>query len=121
MSTRVDVVDDRRCRQDCGRRAVPQRRGDPFVVHAELRHGQRDRDEAGLHRAENPDDVFEALRSKDRGAITRRSAGRQLPRRLPARAVDLRPRQGLGIPGRIDFVVDERVRGRIRLLPDLFA
>src|ERR1700753_4279659 len=49
----------------------------PFVMRTELRRGQWNRDEAGLHRAENPDDVFKALRSEDRHAITRRSAGRQ--------------------------------------------
>lgn len=76
-STRDDVVDNGRWCQDRRRRVVPQRRGKPFVVRAEPRRGQRDRDEARLHHAEEPDDVLEALRSANRHAITRRSAGRE--------------------------------------------
>src|SRR5271168_4360358 len=90
-------------------------------MRAELRRGQWNRDEAGLHRAENPDDVFEALRSEDRPAITRRSAGRQFRGNDLRAPVDLKPRQCLGIAGRIQFVIDERVRARIRLLPGPFA
>ena len=90
-------------------------------MRAGQRHRQRDRHVAGLHRAENPDDVFEALQNKDRHAITRRSAGRQFRGNNLRAPVDLKPRQCLGIARRIQFVVDERVRARIRLSPDLFA
>ena len=89
-------------------------------MRAGQRHRQRDRHEAGLHRAENPDDVFEALRSEDRHAITRRSAGRQFRGNNLRAPVDLKPRQCLGIARRIQFVVDERVRARIRLSPGPF-
>src|ERR1700684_2056963 len=82
---------------------------------------QRARHEAALPRAENPDDVFEALRSEYRHATTRRSAGRQFRGNNLRAPVDLKPRQCLGIARRIQFVVDERVRARIRLSPGPFA
>ncbi len=44
-------------------------------MRAELRDGQRNRDEPGLQRGVESDDVIQALRRKDRGTITRRANG----------------------------------------------
>ena len=84
---------------------------------AELRHRKRDGDETSLHRAEERDDVVEALRSHNRCPITNGAAQQQLISDDPRSLVDLRPRQAFGKPRRVYLVVDERLSNVIRLLP----
>ena len=122
MRTRDDVVDDSRCGQDCGRRAVAQRRGNPFVD--ALPNNGTDSGTAMSPASIAPRKP--TMYSRPCGArIATRSPGD--PQRRDFRGdylhppVELRPRQLSGIPAGVDLVVDERVRGRIGLLPDLFA
>ena len=83
---------------------------------AELRHGQRHRDEPGLQRGVERDDVFQALRREDGRTVPRRSAGRDLGGQRLHAAVELETKSSVcGVAGRIDLVVDERVRRRIGL------
>ena len=104
-----DVVDDRRRRQYRDRRAVTQRPRHPLVMRAELRHRKRDGDETGLYRAEEGDDVLQALRSQYRCPLTGRPAPQELLGDDLRSLVDLRPRQAFGKPCGIYLVVDERV------------
>ena len=66
----VDVGDHRGRRENDAGGAVLQHGGHPLIVGAELRHRQRHRDEAGLHRPEEGDDVVEALGREDGRPIT---------------------------------------------------
>ena len=74
-----------------GRSAVLQSRRGPLVVGAELRDGQRHRDQPGLQRGVEGNDVFQALRRKDGGTVPRRSAGRDLSGQRLHAAVQLGP------------------------------
>ena len=121
MSVCDDVAYGRRCGQDRGGFTVTQCRGNARIVRTELRNRQRDGDVAGRDRAEEADDVFEALRSANRDPVGRRPARSQLGGDYLCACEDLRPGQRLGISGRVEFVVDEGVRGRIRVSPGLVA
>ena len=83
----------------------------------ELRHRQRHRNEAGLHRAEKGDDVFEPLRGEDGGPI----AGLPDPQKLFGdrlrSSIGLCPGDALGEAGRIHLVVDKRKSHGVGLRP----
>ena len=79
----VDVGDRRRGRQQHDRGAVLQCARRPEVVHTELRHRQRNRDEARLQRTEEGDDVVESLGRQDRRAIAGRDRTGAVPRPRP--------------------------------------
>ena len=60
--------------------------------------GQRDGDKTSLHRAEEGDDVIQALRSQYRCPITNRAANAKFLRDDSCSLIDLRPRQALRKP-----------------------
>ena len=83
---------------------------------AQLRYRQWDGNESSFHCGEEADDVFEALRSQNRDAITSVSVWCNLRGKRLHPLVGLRPGQGFGESSRVELEVDEREGRRIRLL-----
>ena len=95
--------------------AVLQRRGHPLVVHAELRHRQRNSDEARLKCTQEGDDVVQALRSHNRDPVAGSTVQTQLFGQDKRSPVQLRPGKRLGLAGAGHLGVHENVGGCIRL------
>ena len=111
-----DVVDDRGGRQQNGGSAVLQGRARALVVGTELRNGQRHRNQPGLQRCVERNDIVQALVREDGGAVPRSADPRNLGGQRLHAAVELRPRKRLPVAGRVDVVIDVRVSRSIRLL-----
>src|ERR1700756_744085 len=82
---------------------------------AELRYRQRNRYEAGLHCAEEGDDVLKSLRRQYGGPITSRAANCKLFGDGLRSLMDLSPREGFGKALRVNLVIDEGVCDGIAL------
>ena len=111
----VDVGNRGRSRQQHRGHAVLQCRGHPLVVHAELRHRQRNSDEPRLKRTQEGDDVVKALRSENRGSIAGSAVQAQLFGQNEGLPVQLGPGEHLGLAGSGHLGVHEDIRRGIRL------
>ena len=81
-----------------------------------LRYRERHGDETGLDRAEEADDVLQPLRRQDRRPVTWRPELHELSGDHVHPVTKLRPSEALGHPGRVGFVVDERIGDVVGLL-----
>ena len=111
----VDVSDRRGVRQQHNGHAVLEGRGDTLVMHTELRHRQRNGDEAGLQCAIKRDDVVQALRSKNARPIAGRAVQTQFICQDQHLAVKFPPGQRLSWSGAGHLRIHEDERGGIRL------
>ncbi len=93
------------CREDDGGLRVREHGGYPFVVRAGRRNRQRNRDQPGLHRAQEGDDVGKTLRGQDHGAVPDRALPLHLVRNVQGALVQLGPGQGFGDPRPIVLVI----------------
>ena len=111
----VDVGNRGRRGQQHRGHAVLQRRSHPLVVHAELRHRQRNSDKARLKRTQEGDDVVKALRSENRGSISGSAVQAQLFGQDEGLPVQLGPGKHLSLAGAGHLGVHEDVRRGVRL------
>jgi len=103
-----DRFSDRGRRQDHRGRCVFENGTHTFVVRADLRHCQRNRDASGLHRAQESQDVLEPLRSQDHGSFPGRAMPLDLVRNVKRSLVQLRPGHDFSDARPILLVVGER-------------
>ena len=111
----VDLGHRRGGGQQDGGCAVFQGSRHPMILHTELRHRKRHRDEAGLQRTEEGDDVVESLGSEDRCAVAGGTAPPQLLSHHQRSPVYLLPGQGLEMTCPEQGAVHEGVGRRIAL------
>ena len=101
---------DRGCRRRQHHRGlgVGEHRTDAFVTRPGERQRQRHRDQTGLQRTQERQDVLQALRGQDHRPVAGRSVPPQLHGHVHRPSRQLRPRQALRDTGGIAVVMGER-------------